>query len=201
VASNLHLVMHGVAIKKHCTAADISVLIGLPTDLVESELERANTGGRVVLADGKYMLSPAGQMILLGEYSRFYADLRADNRFTGAYDRFEIINTDLKQVITEWQTVEIAGKRVPNDHSNAEYDDKLIGRLGDLHERFEPILTAMTSSAPRLRCYADKLGNALERAEDGALEWVSDARIESYHTVWFEMHEDLLRLLGRDREE
>ena len=89
MVSNLHLVMHGVAIKKHCTAADISVLIGLPTDLVESELVSANTGGRVVLADGKYMLSPAGQMILLGEYSRFYADLRADSRFADAYDRFE----------------------------------------------------------------------------------------------------------------
>jgi hypothetical protein len=187
VVSNLHLVMHGVAIKKHCTAADISVLIGLPTDLVERELVSANKGGRVVLADGKYMLSAAGQMILLGEYSRFYEDLRADSRFTGAYDRFEIINTDLKQLITEWQTVEIAGKRVANDHSNAEYDDKLIGRLGDLHERFEPILTSMTSSSPRLECYA--------------LEWVSDAKIESYHTVWFEMHEDLLRLLGRLREE
>ena len=41
----------------------------------------------------------------------------------------------------------------------------------------------------------------LEKAEDGKVEWVSDARIESYHTVWFELHEDLLRLLGRQREE
>ena len=42
---------------------------------------------------------------------------------------------------------------------------------------------------------------ALERAEDGAVEWVSDAKIASYHTVWFELHEDLLRMLGREREE
>ena len=28
-----------------------------------------------------------------------------------------------------------------------------------------------------------------------------DAMIESYHTVWFEMHEDLLRLLARVRDE
>ncbi|MFT4561225.1 MAG: hypothetical protein ACI9BW_000965 [Gammaproteobacteria bacterium] len=201
MASNLHLVMHGVAIKKHCTAQDISSLIGLPTDLIESELARADTGGRVVLADGKYMLSPAGHMILLGEYSRFYSDLRADSDFADSYDRFEILNTDLKQLITEWQTVELAGKRVPNDHSDREYDDKLIGRLGDLHERFEPILNSMIGSAARLACYSDKLSYALEHAEDGALEWVSDAKIESYHTVWFEMHEDLLRLLGRIREE
>ncbi len=42
---------------------------------------------------------------------------------------------------------------------------------------------------------------ALERAEGGAIEWVSDARILSYHTVWFELHEDLLRILGRQRSE
>ena len=47
----------------------------------------------------------------------------------------------------------------------------------------------------------DKLLAALEKAEDGAIEWVSDAKIESYHTLWFELHEDLLRLMGREREE
>jgi len=25
--------------------------------------------------------------------------------------------------------------------------------------------------------------------------------VDSYHTVWFELHEDLLRILGREREE
>ena len=42
---------------------------------------------------------------------------------------------------------------------------------------------------------------ALERAEDGAIEWVSDAKIESYHTLWFALHEDLLCMLGRARQE
>ena len=42
---------------------------------------------------------------------------------------------------------------------------------------------------------------ALEQAEDGNVNAVSDARSESYHTVWFELHEDLLRLTGRQREE
>jgi len=199
--SNRHLVMHGVAIKKHCAAEDIAELVGLTPATVAEELAAAESGGRVVVADGKYMLSPAGQMILLGEYSRFYADLRGDTDFVAAYDRFELVNADLKQLITEWQTVEIAGERIANDHSDAQYDDKVIGRLGDLFERFEPIIDTMVASQSRLECYKEKLGHALEQAEDGAFEWVSDAKIESYHTVWFEMHEDLLRLLGREREE
>ena len=59
----------------------------------------------------------------------------------------------------------------------------------------------MVCGESRLSCYADKLEAALDRAEDSEIQWVSDATIESYHTVWFEMHEDLLRLLGRVREE
>jgi hypothetical protein len=201
VTTSLHRVMHGVAIKKHCSAADIVDLTEMPLAKVESELVAADASGRLVQADGRYMLSPAGHMILLGEYSRFYAGLRSNEDFVAAYDRFEIVNNELKQLITEWQTIEIAGKRVLNDHSDKEHDDKTIGRLGDLHERFEPILNTMISGESRLRCYSKKLESALEKAEDGESQWVSSATIESYHTVWFEMHEDLLRLLGRVREE
>jgi hypothetical protein len=53
----------------------------------------------------------------------------------------------------------------------------------------------------RFSYYRTHLEAALEKAEDGAIEWVSDARLPSYHTVWFELHEDLLRLLGRKRQD
>ena len=193
--------MHGVAIKKHASPAAIAALVGVSPQTAGATLAAAEASGRVVAADGKYLLSPAGQMILLGEYSRFYDELRHDSAFVDAYERFEIINNDLKGLITDWQTMDIGGQKVPNDHSNADYDDKIIGRLGDLHERFEPVLAIMVAREPRLKWYADKLTESLEKAEDGEIEWVSDATIESYHTVWFEMHEDLLRMLGRERSE
>ena len=59
----------------------------------------------------------------------------------------------------------------------------------------------MVESIGRFANYSAKLIKALEKSEDGELEWVSDAKLDSYHTVWFELHEDLLRLLGRSREE
>ena len=34
----------------------------------------------------------------------------------------------------------------------------------------------------------------------GEIDYVSGVKVGSYHTVWFELHEDLLRLLGRSRE-
>lgn len=201
MTTHLHLVMHGVAIKKHGDAGAIASVIGLPVATVEAVLADAVAGGRVAGVDAKYMLTPAGQMIVGGEYSRFYDGLRGNADFVAAYERFEQINKELKQLITDWQTMELAGRRVTNDHSNADYDDKIIGRLGDLHERFEPILNRLSAAEPRFGIYKNKLTQALERAEDGDAAWVSDAKVESYHTVWFEMHEDLLRILGQQREE
>ena len=95
----------------------------------------------------------------------------------------------------------VRGERVRNDHSDKAYDAKIIDRLGDLHERAEGVLDQLASALPRMHIYGEKLGAALEKAEDGAIVWVSDAKIESYHTVWFELHEDLLRLMRREREE
>lgn len=193
--------MHAVAIKKHAGAGAIASVTGLPVDAVNAVLLGAEVSGRIVGVDGKYMLSPAGRMILDGEYSRFYGDLRADTDFVGAYEQFERINTDLKQLITDWQVMDVGGKKVANDHADRDYDDRIIGRLGDLHERFEPLLERMTQREDRFGGYKNKLHQALEKAEDGDTAWVSDATLESYHTVWFEMHEDLLRLLGCERKE
>ena len=201
MTTDLHMVMHGVAIKKHGNAEAIAGIIDKPVDLVSSVLASAVAGDRVIDTDGKYMLSPAGHMIVSSEYSRFCDDLRSDEGFVHAYEQFEIINTELKQLITDWQTMEVGGKRVPNDHSDKDYDADIIDKLGELHERFEPILERMVSTLQRMKVYVQKLGDALEKAEDGEIDCVSAADIESYHTVWFEMHEDLLRILGRVREE
>ncbi len=197
----LHLLMHGTAIKKHGSSAAIAGIAGLSGAETDANLASAVALGRILEVDGKYMLSPAGQMIVGREYSRFWADLRNSDAFRAAYERFETINIELKQVITAWQTIEVGGKRIANDHSDAAYDEEIIGKLGDLHERFEPILDQMIKAHARYGVYKAGLTNALEKAEDGEVEWVSDATIDSYHTVWFELHEDLLRVMGETRDE
>ncbi|MGE0483802.1 MAG: hypothetical protein AB7Q81_06660 [Gammaproteobacteria bacterium] len=201
MATELHLLMHAAAIRKHGSAADIAAIAGLPAATATAALGAACAAGRLAEVDGKYLLTPAGQMIVSAEYSRFCGGLRANADFVAAYERFEIINRELKQVITRWQTMELGGKTVANDHSDKDYDEEVIGQLGDLHEKFEPVLDALIRGDARFGVYKRKLGEALEKAEDGAVEWVSDARLDSYHTVWFELHEDLLRVLGRVREE
>lgn len=199
--SSMHLVLHGLAIKKHAGADDIAGLTGLPLDVIRRQLDSARAGGRAVEAQGRYLLSPLARIGLEADYSRHYAGARRDAAFMEAYEAFERINVTLKGLITDWQTIEIGGQRVINDHRDKAYDARVIDRLGDLHEKADAILARLAAGVPRLGHYARQLMAALEKAEDGAIEWVSDARIESYHTLWFELHEELLRIVGRTRSE
>jgi hypothetical protein len=199
--SDMHLALHGLAIKKHADPQDVATIVGLDASAVEALLTQALERGRVAKAGGKFMLTAPAQIALRSEYSRIYADQRGSGAMNSAYADFEKVNAQLKQLITDWQTLDVGGGKIPNDHSDEAYDEKIIDRLGDLHERAKPILLRMAAELPRLGVYSKMLIAALERAEDGDFQWVSDAKIASYHTVWFEMHEDLLRVLGRERDE
>ena len=201
MVSLLHQVMHAVAIKRNGGADSISSISGLDLKSVTKTLNDGVSLGRLVKIDDTFLLSPAGRMILDSEYSRFCDEIRSQRQFLDAYEKFEIINKELKQLITDWQTIKVGDQIIPNDHSDSEYDEKIIDKLGVIHEKFEPVLDIMVKSVARFANYSAKLINALEKSEDGELEWVSAAQLDSYHTVWFELHEDLLRLLGRTREE
>lgn len=198
---DMHLILHALAIKKHASAEAVARLIGLPVERASATLADAVKRGRAAEAQGRYLLTPMARMALDGDYSKYYDGLRRNADFVAAYEGFEKINVDLKQLITDWQTMEVAGQRVPNDHSNKAHDERVIDRLGKLHERADKLFAKLAAGLPRLQIYRDHLLAALEKAEDGAIEWVSDARIDSYHTVWFELHEELLRLMGRVRVE
>ncbi len=201
MSDELHLVLHGLAIKKYASPEAVAGLMGLDPGRVAALLAESVARGRVVQAQGRYSLSPMARVTLDSQYSRFCGELRGNAEFVGLYEQFEQVNAILKALITDWQVISIAGARVNNDHSDADYDRTIIDRLGDLHERAEALLGRQAVHLPRLAIYARKLQSAIEKAEDGAIEWVSDARIESYHTLWFELHEDLLRVLGRARLE
>jgi hypothetical protein len=195
------LAFHGLAIKRHADAAAVASLTGLDAKSVQAELEAAVATGRAIEAKGAYSLTPLARVALAATYGRDFGGLRSDESFARAYHGFERINPDLKQIITDWQTVNVRGVLRANDHQDEEYDNKVIDRLSALHERFEPIMAALSLGLSRLAIYGRKLEAALDKAEDGGIEWVSNIQRESYHTVWFELHEELLRIMGTEREE
>jgi pyruvate,orthophosphate dikinase len=50
-----------------------------------------------------------------------------------------------------------------------------------------------------LSAYGVRLGRAIERAVAGDPRFVASPRVDSYHGVRFELHEDLIQLAGRSR--
>lgn len=198
---NRSLAFHGLAIKRHADAAAVAGLTGLAQDVVSDVLAKGVATGRVVEVRDAFSLTPLARVALQASYDLHFADLRRNEAFVAAYHGFEKVNPELKGIITDWQTMDVRGERRANDHSDPDYDDKVIDRLSALHERAEPVFAGLARGLPRLAIYARKLEAALDKAEDGGAEWVSDIHRESYHTVWFELHEELLRIMGREREE
>jgi hypothetical protein len=196
------LSLHGLAVKKAGSAADVAAVLGRDQDEVGSALESAVAAGQVIGAKDTFMLTPAGRSWLDERYPEAYAGFRSDPEATAAYERFERVNRELLGLFTDWQMMPSAGgERMQNDHSDADYDNGIIDRLGDQHERAEKILARFAELEARFGTYTQRLDDAYDKVLAGKHDYVSGARIDSYHTVWFELHEDLLRMLGREREE
>lgn len=194
------LAVHALAVKKSGSAVAVAELLGMDAGTVDAALTVATGAGNVIGARGTFMVTPAGREWLASRYLVLCADLRADASADAAYTRFERINRELLALFTDWQSVPSGGERILNDHSDAEYDDKIIDRLGALHERTDRVFGALVALEPRLTRYRERLEAAMDRVLSGETEYLSGVKVDSYHTVWFELHEDLLRMLGRSRE-
>jgi hypothetical protein len=195
------LALHGLVVKSAASPEAVATLLGQPVDEVQQALESAVTDGHAVGAKGRYMVTPSGRAWLDEHYPKAFAAHRDDPAFTAAADRFERINRDLLALLTDWQSMPAGGERVPNTHTDPEYDRAVIDRLGDLHDRAAKILKRLSSVEPRLEEYSRRLEAAYDKALAGEPDYVSGVRVDSYHVVWHELHEDLLRMLGRTREE
>ncbi len=196
------LALHGLAVKKAGGPDAVAAILGVEEAGVAAALEAAVEAGRAAGAKGTFMVAPAGREWLDEQYPQAFAEFRADPAATEAYERFERINRKLLELFTDWQMIPAAGgERVANDHSDADYDHGILDRLGDQHERAEKVLDSFAELEPRLSIYRERLDAAYDNVLAGDHDWVSAVRIDSYHTVWFELHEDLLRMLGREREE
>jgi pyruvate,orthophosphate dikinase len=100
-------------------------------------------------------------------------------------------------MVTDWQQKD--GE--PNDHTDEDYDAAVLERLDGVHERFAPIMERVSATAPRLASYAPRFEHALEQVRAGDHAWFLRPIIDSYHTVWFELHEELIVLSGLSRAE
>src|SRR5258708_39725311 len=96
-----HLVMHGLAVKKHGTPQAIAGILGLDASEVEAVIVQLVEAKRVIEVQGKYLLTPSARMALDSDYSRLYADLRANPQFEAGDGGVERPHGPPKQLINQ----------------------------------------------------------------------------------------------------
>ncbi|OMC12136.1 MarR family transcriptional regulator [Mycobacterium sp. SP-6446] len=191
-------VLQAVRLKGRVGPPDLAKTLGEELDGVIATVERLTASG--LLVDGATLkLSSSGRARLeqLLAEERKGIDSAA---MAATYDDFRSVNADFKAVVTDWQLKGGPGGE-PNTHDDAEYDAAVLARLDDVHARVVPIIDAAARQLPRLTAYSSKLLAALGKVKDGESAWLTRPLIDSYHTVWFELHEELIGAVGLTREQ
>lgn len=192
------LVLHTLRLKGHTTAAAVAELHGLPRDVVEAELAAAEADGLARYREGTltgWSLTPAGRKLAAGLVADELSAAGVRPVVEQAYRDFLGLNHAMLGACTAWQ---LRDGRM-NDHLDEAYDASVVADLARLHEHAVPLTTALASALDRFGSYGPRFAAALERVQQGEGEWFTRPVIDSYHTVWFELHEDLLATLGRER--
>ena len=193
-------VIRALHIKGFATAEALASVLMASRDAVDPVVQALLEAGR---------LKPAGEMFSLTEEGRAIgADLHALDRQTWtearanrALEDFLPLDSRMKEVVTAWQMRDVDGEPALNDHSDEEYDRIVLQRLLDLHDEARSWLEPLSDGLARLHLYLRRLDRAARQISAGDHSYIASPRIDSYHNVWFELHEDLIQLAGRTREE
>jgi hypothetical protein len=188
-------VLRAIRLKGRVREPDVIATVGGDPDAVASTLAKLISEGLV--SEGKTVrISPAGRErlndLLAQERSAVDQDALA-----GIYDEFRSANSEFKALISDWQIK--SGE--PNFHDDADYDAAVLARLDDVHRNVKPIISSAATYLDRLNAYGDKLESALAKVRAGDTSWLARPIVDSYHTVWFELHQEFIEASGLTREE
>jgi len=152
-------------------------------------------GAGLAIARGANLaLTPAGRDAHAA-WARLAPGSEEEELARAAYERFLVLNVEFLRICTDWQ---LKPGNQPNDHTDTAYDFKILERLDRLDERAGRLVEGLGKVVGRFAGYRARLTEALERIGDDRA-WLASPRCDSYHTVWMQLHEDLLSAVGANR--
>ena len=180
-------VLNAVHLRKIATPDVVREISGLPAEEIGRLIDHAVAAGQIEDVGGMYMLSNAGTSALLTGYRDRYESLRTDADVLAWYERFERINKQFLEAISAWQT-------------DGGADPSRLDKLLRLVERLVKAFDLITPTLPRYARYRNRFQAAMDRVDHGETEFVSSPTADSIHNIWFELHEDILTVIGRPRD-
>ncbi len=176
----------------------------MPVEVVLAHLRGLSTQGWVALDPGPFggwSLTGSGRVV---EQEMLQAEMDrtgAGDQVRACYQSFLPLNPTLLQVSGDWQMRRLTSStHILNDHADPDYDAGVLSRLIRIDDAIQSALDDLTSHCLRFGVHGKRLATALQRSLNGEIEYVTDS-LESYHTIWFQLHEDLLSTLGISRED
>jgi hypothetical protein len=194
-------VLNSIVLKKMASAGSVSSATGLSLTEVEGALSDLEQASLIVLVGEQALAGDSAQDRVSDFATSCYAELRTDEAVLRLADQFEVVNRRFLDTLSLWHQVDVGGRKVTNDHSDPDYDAKVITQLDRVVQRLGDILRQLAQREPRFERYARRFDTAMRKVDEGDTAYVSTPTVDSVHNVWFEFHEDLLRTMGRARKE
>ena len=198
------LVLHGIRLEGYADVGAIAVRFGLDREvalelLLDYEACGWVTRSRFADLDG-WSLTAAGR----AENERRLAVERdaagAGCAVAAGHEAFVALNARLLAAATRWQLRPAPGDRLAsNDHTDLDWDATVLDELHHLNDALRPVVDQLATALPRFGGYADRFAAALARVDAGDDAWVAAPRVDSCHTIWMQLHEDLIATLGLQR--
>jgi pyruvate, orthophosphate dikinase len=191
-------VLRGLLIRGTVALDQLSDGLLSETELVGPLVEQLVEARLAVVTD-TVRLTPAGKLEA-GALLRNDRIQIGERRAEDLLEAFHALDGRMKDIVTDWQVRDVAGEQLLNDHTDAAYDERVLDELANLHAETLDWLSPLAAELGRFAIYAARLARAVDRARQGDQPFVASPRVDSYHSVWFELHEDLIRLAGRRRD-
>jgi pyruvate,orthophosphate dikinase len=191
--------LQAVAIKGFALPQGVADAVRSTVEIVGPILDQLAIDGLVTTSAGAFRATEAGTTRAAELMAADRASMGADAA-TAALDDFLALDARMKETVTAWQLRDPAAQ-VLNDHTDADYDRGVLERLADVHADTVAWLAPLEPACARLTDYRERLHAANALAQDGDGRYVASPRVDSYHGIWFELHEDLIQLAGRTRED
>jgi pyruvate,orthophosphate dikinase len=191
--------LQAVAIKGFALPQGVADAVRSSVETVGPILDQLAIDGLVMTSAGAFRPTDTGTARAAELQAADRAAMGADAA-TAALDDFLALDARMKETVTAWQLRDPAAQ-VLNDHTDAEYDRGVLDRLAALHADTVAWLVPLEPACARLADYRERLEAANSLAQDGDGRYVASPRVDSYHGIWFELHEDLIQLAGRTRED
>ena len=191
-------VLRCLAVKGYATPAGLAEAQFSRLEEIGACLDRLAADGLVELVAGSFRLAPDGKAVA-SELLASDRDRWGKERAIAALDTFLALDRRMKETVTAWQMRDLDGLQTLNDHSDPAYDARVLADLAALHGDAVRWLSPLVAALARFGTYAARLDRAARLAADGDQRYVASPRVDSYHSAWFELHEDLILLSGRSR--